>query len=91
MKYLIVIEAEGAGRETYHYQPYCMAASVDEARDLMREYMRLPDDAGALTPAYFALYVKRDGAFGMPEYFDPASLELNVIDPTEWLQQTGRI
>lgn len=90
MTYLIVIEAEGAG-DAYHYQPYCTAATVEEAKELMREYMRLPDIAGALTPQYFALYQERDGEFGAPEYFDPCTTELNVVDATEWLQQTGRI
>lgn len=91
MKYLIVIEADGAGRGDYHYQPYRLARSVEEAREMMQEYMRAPAGSGALIPTYFALYLEKDGEFGMPEYFDPASLALEVIDPTEWLQQTGRI
>jgi hypothetical protein len=90
VKYLIVIEAEGAPG-AYHYQPYRLAKSVEQAKDMMLEYMRAPEDSGALVPDYFALYQERDGEFGAPEYFDPASTELNVVDATQWLQQTGRI
>ena len=93
--YLIVIEAEsdlghpGPGPEHYHYQPYRVAASLDEARELMADYLKLdPDEAGNLMVKYFALYQERGGEFGMPEYFDPADLE--VVDATAWLQDTGR-
>jgi hypothetical protein len=88
--YLIVIEAEGAG-DAYHYQPYRLAATVDEARELMFDYLRAPEDSGALEPQYFALYQERGGEFGAPEYFDPLSPDLDVVDATKWLQQTGRV
>ncbi len=93
MTYLIVIESQsdlgGAmPPPVYHHQPYRLAASVEEARELMREYLRLPDDSGALTPQYFALYQERDGEFGSPDYYDPATLD--IADATEWLQETGR-
>lgn len=90
MTYLIVIEAEGAG-DAYHYQPYRLASSVNEARELMRDYMRLGPDSGALVPQYFALYQERDGEFGSPDYYDPCNLDLVVSNATEWLQATGRI
>jgi hypothetical protein len=89
--YLIVIEAAGADSSIYHYQPYRLANSLSEAKELMRDYMRLGPDTGALVPEYFAVYEERDGQFGAPTYFDPCTFELNVIDATEWLQQTGRI
>jgi hypothetical protein len=92
--YLIVIEAEsdlgGPVPNTYHYQPYRLASSVDEAKELMRDYMRLGPDSGALVPQYFALYREKDGEFGMPDYYDPCSVDLNVTDAIEWLQETGR-
>jgi hypothetical protein len=90
--YLIVIEAEGADSRTFHYQPYRLASSVTEALELMRDYMRLGPETGALVPEYFALYTMRYGVeFGSPTYFDPCTLDLNTTDATEWLQQTGRI
>jgi hypothetical protein len=94
MTYLIVIEAESClgmpDPETYHYQPYRLASTIDEAKELMRDYMRLGPDSGALVPMYFALYKERDGEFGSPDYYDPCSMDLNVTDATEWLQKTGR-
>ena len=89
--YLIVIEAEGIGQGVYHYQPYRLASTVDEAKELMRDYMRLGSDSGALCPQYFAVYKEVDGEFGSPHYFDPCSTDLNETDATEWLQETGRI
>ncbi len=88
MKYLIVVEAEAAGTETYHHQPYRLAKSVDEARDMMQDYLEQDADSGALGVKYFALYPECGPAFGRPEYFDPVTLE--VIDPAEWLKATGR-
>ena len=87
--YLIVIEAEGAG-DAYHYQPYRLASTVDEAKELMRDYMRIGADEGALCPEFFALYKEVNGEFGSPEYFDPCSVDLNPTDATEWLARTGR-
>jgi len=92
--YLIVIEAEsdlgGANPYAYFHQPYRLANSVDEAKELMRDYMRLGPDSGALVPQYFALYKERDGEFGSPDYFDPCSVDLNETDAADWLAQTGR-
>jgi hypothetical protein len=90
--YLIVIEAEsdlgGPVPNTYHYQPYRLASSVNEAIELMQEYLRLGPDSGALPPQYFALYVEKDGEFGFPDYYDPITLQ--PADATEWLAETGR-
>ncbi len=91
--YLIVIEAEsdlgGAmPPPVYHHQPYRLAATVEEAKELMRDYLRLPDDSGALIPKFFALYQEKDGEFGSPDYYDPATQ--TVVDATEWLADTGR-
>ncbi len=104
MTYLIVIEAEGVDEGVYHYQPYRLAASVDEAKEMMLDCMRQHYKRGCsysgdrrdlrpadLVPDYFALYREKDGEFGSPEYYDPCSTDLNVVDPTEWLQKTGRI
>jgi hypothetical protein len=100
--YLIVIEAEGAG-DAFHYQPYRLAATVDEARELMFDYLRaasaenadgFPENPGALTPQYFALYQERGGEFGRVEFYDPLTPNLDKLDSTEWmkwLQQTGRL
>ena len=90
MTYLIVIESEGAG-SAFHHQPYRLASSIDEAKELMRDYMRVGPDSDALVPQYFVLYRERDGEFGIGTYYDPCSTDLNEIDPTEWLQATGRI
>jgi len=92
--YLIVIEAEsdlgGVTPETYFYQPYRLASTVDEAKELMRDYMRLGPDSGALVPQYFALYKERDGEFGSPEYYDPCTPDLDCSAASDWLAQTGR-
>lgn len=95
--YLIVIEAEsglghpGPDPEHYHYQPYCAASTLDEAKELMRHYMRRDNSDGLyMVPQYFAVYREMDGEFGLPRYFDPCSLDLNEADPIEWLQRTGR-
>jgi hypothetical protein len=94
--YLIVIEAAGADSATFHYQPYRLANSMTEAFELMRDYMRLGPETGALVPEYFAVYSMPNGVeFGeAATYFDPCTFELkmaNEDDLTEWLQQTGRI
>jgi len=86
--YLIVVEAEGEGG-AYHYQPYRVAASLTEARELMYEYMSLPEDLGALPARYFALYKERDGIFGFADYYDPTP-ELRQADASDWLAETGR-
>jgi hypothetical protein len=93
--YLIVIEASNDADPTrFHYQPYRVASSIDEARELMRDYMRIDQDAGALVPDFFAVYPERDGNFlTSPEYYDPCSMELNVASGDavyEWLAVTGR-
>jgi hypothetical protein len=93
--YLIVIEAlsdlGGAmPPPIYYYQPYRLAETLDEAAELMRDYLRLDPDQGALIPKYFAVYKEKDGEFGAPEYFEPTP-ELTVADATEWLADTGRI
>jgi hypothetical protein len=97
--YLIVIEAEsdlgmpGPDPNSYHYQPYRLAKTVEEAKAMMLDYMLFAadeSDGAALVPKYFALYQEKDGEFGMPDYYDPCSTELNVTDAIEWLQDTGR-
>ena len=90
MSYLIVIEAEGAG-DAYFYEPHRVAATLDEAKELMREYMD-PDaqeEFDALPAKYFVVFKEVDERFTEPHYFDPETQE--EIDATEWLQQTGRI
>jgi hypothetical protein len=86
--FLIVVEAIGAG-SAYHYQPYRIASTPRETFELMREYLRLGPDSGALVPDYFAVYREKDGEFGAPEYFDGMTFE--PTDATEWLQRTGRL
>lgn len=92
--YLIVIEAEGAG-DAFHYQPYRLAATVDEAKELMADYLRLAEEEGFMDPTYFALYhehYKRSGEFARVDFYDPQSLEkVDQAGWMKWLQQTGRI
>ncbi len=52
--YLIMIKTE-AGTD----QPYRMADSLDEARYLMAEYLRIAPECGWPVPASFALYERR--------------------------------
>ena len=87
--YLIVIEAEAEGN-AYHYQPYRLAVSLHEARELMRDYLRREPEVGVLIPLYFAVYKEMDGEFGTPHYFDACTPELNETDAVVWLQITGR-
>lgn len=91
MPYLIVIEAQGAAPPIYHYLPYRLAATVDEAKELMRDYMRHLDYNGLhdLVPQHFAIFKEVDGVFTGPHYFDPLTQE--EIDATMWLQETERI
>jgi len=93
--FLIVIEAEsdlghpGPDPNAYHYQPYRLAATLDEAKELMRDYMGRDNSDGLyLVPKYFAVHKEMDGEFGYPHFFDPSTL--NEADPTEWLADTGR-
>jgi len=92
--YLIVIEAlsdlGGAmPPPIYFHQPYRLAATVDEAAELMRDYMQHHHERdGDLIPKYFAVYKEMDGRFGFGRYFDPQTLA--EVDATEWLADTGR-
>lgn len=55
---------------------------MNEAREMMRGlYALRPDDA---------LDREQGGDFGSLEYFDPRSMDLNVVDGTEWLAETRK-
>lgn len=90
--YLIVVEgcnndADGG----YVYQPYRIAVTVAEAIELMADYLKHGPDDGALAPEFFALYKEREGEFGAPDYFDPATLECAHEKAIQnWLVTTGR-
>ena len=92
MKATYPIVAEWIGAETYHYEPYHLVASVDEARALMREYIRA---VGGNPVDYFVLYKQDpDGEFSSVYYYDPTSLSLEVAssDAVEkFLRRTGRL
>ena len=91
--YLIVVEgcnndADGG----YVYQPYRLAATPSEASELMADYMAHGPDDGALAPEFFALYKEREGEFGAPDYFNPATLQVADGDAVQnWLASTGRV
>ena len=92
--YLIVIEAEsdiGGKTGTLFYQPYRLAFNESEAMEMMNEYLKHGPDDGAVVPEFFALYKERDGEFGSPDYYDPATCQIADDKAVqEWLAATGR-
>lgn len=87
--YLIVIESEGAGKGVYHHQPFRIASSLNEAKEMMGDYLACGAERDDMTPDFFLLYKESNGRFNNdPIYYD---FSLNEIDATEWLQRTGRV
>jgi hypothetical protein len=94
---LIVIEFPTGGKTpgVYHAIPYRIAASVDEARELMLDYLRSAHkvvEHRIGVPEFFALFNDSpSGIFDEPTYYDPTTIE--IADDQKviaWLQETGR-